>query len=142
MSAATSCTLLPAECNAGTYAIERLHSKNMRRACQRIVTHRVDMSFLGLAHAGYAGPAKLQHKRKSHDKHDKGKQKEQDVVDTDPVAEDSQKRGGGGGRAFCHLHMAGRKFTGAAMQQLSLRYQALSAEERQYYKDVGKAGSE
>ena len=126
--------------HGSTYVVERLHSTNLRRSASRAVTHRSTLHHLALHHAARAGAPMFAPQI------DKPKRKEKKVAPTEneldtglPAATQKPTGGGGAWRAFCHLHLAGRKFDNTIMRELASGHNALDAEQREYYAAIGRA---
>ena len=113
--------------HGSTYVVERLHSTNLRRSASRALTHRAAGHHLALHHAAHGSRAVSSMFAPPTTTPSAPKPKEQDVSSEvlDEEAEnrsDTGKMSGGGGawRAFCHLHLSGRKLTSAIATELSM----------------------
>ena len=145
-----------------TFTTERLHSKNIRRTRQRVSTQRADLTFMGLNHAGYAGPPWLRASR-LHVTAKKNKKKRGRPVKKDDLeklktrkrrrmgeaASDSVQTGenflqtaGGGGawRSFLHSKMKGR-WSAAQMAAWKAEYNAITGDEKAFHKQLGAQGA-
>eukprot|EP00971_Amphidinium_carterae_P334735 6470178-Amphidinium_carterae.2 len=141
--------LVARKCMCSTYTTERLHSRNLRRAKSRTMTQRIDMKDLALPHVAHAGPPfchvldeQMQRKSKEPEKK-RGRPSKRKHVESEAdenVASKRRRGGGGAWRAFQQLQFQGRKFSAELIRELSEKYRALSAEERLYYEEVGRAG--
>ena len=125
---------------AATFSTERLHSSNLRRARSRL-THAADISHLALSHMGFAGPPWLepQMPQSAQSTRKRGRPKKK-VQEEEGRAKVKRTGGGGAWRAFCHVSLGGQKFTATALKDVSRRYRALTAEQKQEYEQLGRAG--
>ena len=132
--------LIAVQSRCSTYSTERLHSRNLRRAKSRAVTHHISVADLALPHLAYSGPTFL------HDIVNEPVQDRHSRKRTHPPGEDkpSNKKlrtgGGGAWRAFIHHRLGGRKLTGPLVQALRDDYHTLTINEKRYYNELGMAG--
>ena len=145
--------LLAIGCQAQTctYRIETLHSQNLRKASQRVMTHRPDLQAIAMQHCRWAGPTCLRplpkistKERPKRGRPKKGSYSKRSFESGEPpeCAAKSKKRRGGGGswRCFVQSQLQGRQFQGDAMTEISQRYRALPAEERLRLQGLGAHG--
>ena len=118
------------------YSVERLHSRNLRRARARANTHYASVEHLAVSHMGFAAPTwcgPLSTEKEP-------SQEKDDVC----VASSSQRvrrvAGGGAWRAYISAKMSGMKLTSEALKVLARSYQALTREEKAFYVKVGQSG--
>ena len=152
--------LLGSMLQTNTFGTERAHSRHARRARQRSHAPPVDLPWLGLEHAAYAGMAPLvqcaRQTQQVRDKDQRGravgrpqkKRKFEDVEAGAPFIQHRRRRrvkphhragGGGAWRAFCHIHTDG-KLTAEGMRALAIQYRSLDAPAKQRYSEIGRLG--
>ena len=141
-----------AQCN--TYETERLHSKNTRRTAARARGHKPDLSYLGLAHQGFAGPQWMKPKSAASAKAGAGRPRKdaQRVLNhggasgcaDSYLAKDrgvKRRRGGGGPwRYFVYTELNGVKFRACDIPALAQRYHSLTPAEKQELVTLGRQG--
>ena len=140
-----------------TFSVERLHSRNARRARARGEGHKPQLKFLGLHHEGYAGPAFLKPPpTQPKDRRPRGRpmkvfkrpsgghlaegRSEAGHHEAEGGRKGGRRGGGGAWRYFVFKHTHGSQLSAERMRALGRNYRALSHEEKQRYTAAGRAG--
>ena len=124
--------------DCSTYSTERLHSSNSRRARSRTSTHEMSLPQVA-AYQAEGIPLScrlfkcLQAETPEHSRSSKRKSGEEG---TDPPPAKKKRGGGGGWRAF--LHCEGQGEGHKDLHDLCLRYNSLSDEERNKFRELGR----
>ena len=120
-----------------TYATERLHSANLRRAFARRMTHAMSVSDIALAHVGFTAPHGGGLFRPDEaEKRDDNRKPTKEVTET----QGKRRRGGGGAfRAFTHVWAQETEEHGrTSFSESARRYKNLSQEEHARFKELGE----
>ena len=117
-----------------TYSSERGHSRNLRRAKSKPMTHRPQVSQLALAHSGCAAPITYSPGEEQACSKKRGRPAQTLLEKPGP------KKPGGSWRAFLHCNLGGQRMTAKNVSSLAQSYQTLSEAERQRYNQIGLAG--
>ena len=137
--------LLSRKLLGSTYNTERLHSRNLKRAKNRVATHRANIKDVALPHVWWTGPQAFMpsQPRSLNSKKRELRETDEEVVCAEEEGPRKKLRVGGGGswRAFVDEQMGGQRFNDALIKACSERYRALSEEERQVYDKMGRAGA-
>eukprot|EP00971_Amphidinium_carterae_P351615 6492192-Amphidinium_carterae.1 len=122
-----------------TFSTESLHARNLRRSKARIMTQRIEVCDLAVAHSLAPHPWLQSAVEQKKPESTKRKSKHNDAV---PEKRRRKNPGSGGAwRAFNHIQLGGRKFDGASVGQLAVAYRALSPNSKHYYETLGAAGA-
>ena len=123
-----------------TYSTERIHSKNLRRAKSRALTHRIHVQDASLPHMAFSGPAFIKKETPQLPSKPRGRPRKRAGDDAEESRPSKQRRPGGAWRAFLNKELGGRQFNQQILDELKNKYRSLSPETKARFIEIGRAG--